>query len=111
MDMIASQISKVTVKAKAIQKGLYCLLSAILAFLLCSLLEAASVLEEAFGVVALGIHILGLCLFFAGIGWAIRELTLSLTPLEEESAYLETLADQHMAKSQSGKEKQIAKAA
>lgn len=111
LEMIDSQITKVTVKAKAIQKGLYCLLSAVLAFLICSLLGAAAVLHESVGVVALGMHVLGLSLFLVGIGWAIRELTLSLTPLEEESAYLEILTAQHVAKSQTIQKIKVAKSA
>lgn len=111
LELIDSQIGKVTVKAKAIQKGLYCLLAAVLAFLLCSLFEAASVWHESLGVVALGIHVLGLCLFFVGVGWAMRELTLSLTPLEEESAYLETLTNRRLAKTLNVQEITTAKAA
>lgn len=111
LEMIDSQITKVTVKAKAIQKGLYCLLSAVLAFLICSLLGAAAVLHESVGVIALGMHVLGLSLFLVGIGWAIRELTLSLTPLEEESAYLEILTAQHVSRSQSIQKIKVAKSA
>lgn len=111
LELIDSQITKVTVKAKAIQKGLYCLLSAVLAFLICSLLGAGAVLHESVGLVALGMHVLGLSLFLVGIGWAIRELTLSLTPLEEESAYLEVLTAQHVARSQSIQKITVAKSA
>lgn len=98
LNLIDSQITQVTLKGKAIQKALFCLLSAILAFLSCSLLAAAVVLHQAFGLLALAMHIAGLSLFLAGVGWAIRELTLSITPLEEESAYLETLTAQRMAR-------------
>jgi hypothetical protein len=45
-------------------------------------------------------HVLGISLSFAGIGWAIRELTLSLTPLEEESAYLEVRSGKPLARNQ-----------
>lgn len=95
LDMIDSQIRKVTLKAKAIQKGLYCLLSAVLAFLICSLLTPAVLLHESIGIAALGMHVVGLLLFLAGIGCAIRELSLSLIPLEEENASLEILTAQH----------------
>lgn len=100
LQMLDTQIAKVTIKAKTIQKGLYCLLSAVLAFFLCSVLSAAAVLYEPLGMVALAMHFLGLVLCFVGIGWAIRELTLSLTPLQEESAYLDILTTQHLARSQ-----------
>jgi len=100
LDMLDSQIVKVTVKARMIQKGLYCLLAAIAALLLCSLCAGATVLCEWAGMIALGMGSLGLSLFLVGLGWAMRELTLSLTPLEEESAYLEVLTAHHLAKSQ-----------
>jgi len=67
------------------------------AFLICSLLGAATVFHESFGLVALGMHVLGLLLFLAGISWAIWELRLSLTPLEEERAYLEIWTAQQAA--------------
>lgn len=108
LEMTDSQIAKVTVKVKAIQNALYCLLSAILAFLLCSLLDAATVLHESIGLLAVGMHVVGIFLFFVGIGWAIRELTLSLSPLEEERAYLEVLANQRLAKSRSDQTLKVA---
>jgi len=111
LDMLESQIAKVTFKAKTIQKGLYCLLSAVLAFLLCSLFFSTAVLYEWSGVVAIVMHILGLFLFLAGIVCAIRELTLSLTPLEEESEYLEIVTAHRLAKSEYGKTFRIAKTA
>src|SRR5262249_12079849 len=100
LDLIDSQIRKVTGKARAVQKGLYCLLGAVLAFLLCSLLAGAAVLHESLGWAALAMHVLGISLFCAGIGWAIRELTRSLTPLEGESAYLEAWTGKRLARSQ-----------
>jgi hypothetical protein len=111
LDLLDSQIAKVTVKAKAIQKGLYCLLSAVLAFLLCSFFAAAAVLHERIGVLAIVMHMLGLSLFLIGIVWAIGELTHSLTPLEEESSYLETLTAHRLASSQSLKRLRMAKSA
>jgi len=111
LDMLDSQIVEVTVKARMIQKGLYCLLAAIAAFLLCSLFAGATVLHEWVGMVALGMGFLGLSLFLIGLGWAMRELTLSLIPLEEESAYLEVLTAHHLAKSQDGKMLKVAKSA
>ena len=111
LDMLNSQIVGVTVKARAIQKGLYCLLAAIAAFLFCSLFSAATVLHEWLGMVALGMGILGLSLFLVGLAWAMRELTLSLTPMEEETAYLEVLTAHHLAKSQGGKKLKVAESA
>ena len=74
-----------TVKAKAILKGLYSLLTAVLAFLLCPLFAAAAVLHGWVGVLVIVMHVLGLSLFLVGIVCAMGELTHSLTPLEGES--------------------------
>ena len=103
LNLLNSQIVGVTVKARVIQKGLYCMLAAIAAFLLCSLFSGATVLHEWIGMVALGTDILGIALFLVGLGWAMRELTLSLIPLEEESAYLEVLTAHYLKKSQNKK--------
>ena len=111
LGMLDSQIVGITVKARAIQKGLLCLLAAIAAFLLCSLFAGATVLHEWVGMVALGMGFLGLSLFLVGLGWAMRELTLSLSPLEEETAYLNVLTSHHLAKSQGGKRLKVAESA
>lgn len=109
--LIDSQISKVTAKAKLIQRGLFFSLSAVLAFLFCSMLAAISVLHESIGFVALAIHMVGLTLFASGIGWALRELSLSLSPLEEESSYLASLTMQHEAPLEPASDIKIGKAA
>ena len=100
-----------TVKAKALQKGLFCLLAAVLAFLLCSLLAAATGLHAAAGAVALAMHIVGLALCFAGIGWAIRELALSISPLEEEAAFLDALAAHAIARAEGNRPERRSRAA
>ena len=89
-----SQIAQMTAKARMIQRALFCLMCAILAFLLCSLLTAVAVFHDSIGVVALAADVIGLILFASGIGWALKELVLSLSPLEEESSYLKSLADE-----------------
>lgn len=111
LDLLDSQIVAVTIKARSIQKGLYFLLAAIAAFLLCSLFFGATVLNEWIGMVALGMGFLGLSLFLAGLGWAMRELTLSLTPLEEENTYLEVLTANQLAKSAGENRLKVAKRA
>ena len=111
MDMLDSQIVGVTAKAKLIQKGLYCLLAAIGAFLLCSLFAGATELFEWIGMIALGMGVLGLSLFLLGVGWAMWELKLSLIPLEEENAYLEALTAFHLAKAQGGNRLKVAESA
>jgi hypothetical protein len=111
LDMLDSQIEEVTLKAKVMQKGLYYLLTSMAAFLVCSLFAGATVLHEWMGMIALGMHFIGLCLFLVGLGWAMRELTLSVTPLEEESAYLKVLTAHHLEKSRSGHKPRLAKCA
>jgi hypothetical protein len=111
LEMVDSQVAKVKIKARAIQRGLYCLMSAILAFLSCSLLTPATEFHVSMGMLAIGIYVLGVLLFIAGIGWAIRELALSLIPLEEESACLNLLTAQHQAKSQVETRPKLAKPA
>lgn len=86
------QAAAAVVKARLVRRGLFCLLAAVAAFLVCSLLGVAATLHPALGVAALVVHVVGLVLFLAGIGWAARELALSLTPMEEEAAHLEMMA-------------------
>ena len=109
LEMLDSQIEKVTVKAKMVRKGLYYLLASIVVFLLCTLFTGATAWHEWVGMVALGMHFLGLSLFLVELGWAMRELTLSLAPLEEESADLKVLAAYHLEKSRSGHKTRLAK--
>ena len=111
LDMLDSQIMGITVKARVIQKGLYCLLAAIAAFLLCSLFAGVTELHEWVGLVALAMFFLGLSLFLVGLGWAMWELKLSLSPLEEESTYLKTLAALYRAKSHGGNRLKVAESA
>jgi hypothetical protein len=97
-EMVDLQIVKVTRKAKTVRNGLYCLLSAVVAFLFCSLFAAASVMREELSILALTAHIVGLLLFVAGVCWAICELMLSIAPVDDQSNYLETAFVSHFAK-------------
>jgi hypothetical protein len=90
----SSQIGKITHKAKVVRRSLYCLLASIVAFLGCSLFAAASVLDSRFGAMAVAAYVLGLLSFGSGIGWAIRELALSIAPLDEMNAYLDAAMKQ-----------------
>ena len=111
LDMLDSQIKEVIVKAKVIQKSLFCMLAAISAFLLCSLFAGATALNVWFGIFALGMGVLGISLFLIGLGLAIRELSLSLVPLDEENAYLEVVKANRLAKLNAGRNLKIAKSA
>jgi hypothetical protein len=108
IEMLNSQVVGVTGKARVIQKSLYCLLAAIVAFLLCSLFAGATELQEGIGMIALAMALIGLGLFLGGIGLAMWELRLSLTPLEEENAYLEALTARYLARSKGGSNLKIA---
>ena len=111
MDLLDSQIVGVTVKARMTQKSLYFLLAAIAAFLRCSLFAGITELHEWVGMISLGMGFLGLSLFLIGLGWAMWELKLSLSPLEEESTYLKTLAALYRAKSHGGNRLKVAESA
>jgi len=102
LDMLDSQIVGVTGKARVIQKGLYCLLAAMATFLFCSLFAGATELHPWVGLVALVLFFVGVSLFLVGLGCAMWELKVSLSPLEEESSYLKTLAALHLAKAHGG---------
>lgn len=97
LEMLDTQIDVVTVKARMIQKGLMCLLAAIAAFLVCSLFAGAAALHEGIGLASIVMGAFGNILFLAGLGWAMRELMRSLSPLEEESNYLKVVSD-HFSK-------------
>lgn len=112
LDMLDSQISEVTVKARLIQKALFCMLAAISAVLCCSLFAGATVLLNAwFGIASLGACVLGIFFFLFGTGLAMRELSLSLTPLEEENAYLEVVKVHRLRKLNSDRSLKIAESA
>ena len=111
LDMLDAQIAAVTAKAKMIQNGLCCLLGAIVALLLCTVFAGFAVVFEWFGPVALATGFLAVCLFIVGLGWGLREVLWAMSPLEEETAYLEVLRSQHVAKSQERAKPEILKRA
>jgi hypothetical protein len=95
-DALRSQVGQITRKARMVQRGLFCLLSSVIAFLGCSIFAAASEWIEYFGTAAIVMHLLGLLLFVTGIGWAMRELLISISPLDEEHAFIETAVANHI---------------
>jgi hypothetical protein len=100
LGLLDAQVAAVTAKARMVQKGLYYLLAAIVAFLLCAVCAGVATLYDWVGPVALASGLVGVCLFVAGLGWAVREVTCALSPLEEETAYLQALTSQQSVKSQ-----------
>lgn len=94
LELIDSQSAKVTDNAAMIQRGLACLLGACLAFLVCSCLTAASAVIQSLGFVALIAHFVGLTLFACGLGWALKEIRRSLTPLQDERNCLDSWTDE-----------------
>ena len=72
---------------------------AAVAFLLCAVCAGAATVCAWVGPVALASGLGGVCLFIAGLGWAVREVACALSPLEEETAYLQALAAQQMVES------------
>jgi hypothetical protein len=98
LNLMDAQIAAVTAKAKMIQKGLCCLLSAIIAFLSCSVFAGVALVYEWFGIVALSMGLIAVCLFITGVRWAVREVTCAISPLEEEATYLHALRSQYSSK-------------
>lgn len=111
LEILDSQIEQVTDKARMIKNGLYCLLAAIAAFLFCSVFAGAAELNEWLGTAALGLGILGIGLFLNGLRWAMREISLSLSPLEQENAHLKVVTAHYLAKSRSVKVMKFSKSA
>jgi uncharacterized protein YunC (DUF1805 family) len=106
--MLDAQIEAVTAKAKMVRNGLYCLFAAIVALLLCSVFAGLATLHDGFGVAALALGFVGVCLFVGGLGWAVREISCALSPIEEETAYLKVLTTQHGFASQTRSKLKIA---
>lgn len=102
LDMLDSQSEQITEKAKMIKTSLYCFLCAIAAFLFCSVFAGADELYEWVGTAALGAGVLGVGLFLAGLGWALRELSLALDPLQAEKEHLKVVTGIYLAKSTDG---------
>lgn len=111
LTMLDSQIEQVTEKARMIKRGLHCLLEATAAFLVCSVLAGAAELHQWLGMAALGVGVLGVVLFLAGLGWAMRELSHSLRPLEDESDRLKVVATHYLRKSKDMSQFKIAESA
>lgn len=96
LNAVRLQVGQIKCKARMIQKGLYCLLSSVIAFLGCSMFAAVSIWNDRFGAVAVAMHLVGLLLFVSGIAWAMRELRMSISPLDEEHAFIETTFAHHV---------------
>jgi protein-S-isoprenylcysteine O-methyltransferase Ste14 len=111
LDMLDSQIEQLTDKAKMVKQSLYCLLSAIASFLFCSVFAGAANLNEWVGLAALGTGTLGICLFLMGLGWAMRELSQSMIPLEEANDHLKVVTAHYLAKEQNGTNFKMAQSA
>ena len=109
--MLDAQIEQVTEKARMVKQGLHCFLAAIAAFLFCSVLAGAAELHPWISMAAFGTGILGICLFLMGLGWAMWELSLSLTPLEQESRHLKVVTAHYLAKSKESKRFKVAETA
>lgn len=110
LDMLDLQIDQITDKAKMVRKGLVCLLAAIAAFLFCSVLAGAAEIHPWLSMAGFGMGLIGVSLFLIGLAWAMRELSLSLTPLEQESDHLRIVTAHYLAKSR-GRKLKVAESA
>lgn len=111
IEMLDSQSDQITDKARMIKKSLNCLLTAIACFLSCSVCAGAEELNEWMGTAALGMAIAGVSLFIIGLAWAMRELGLSLEPLEAEKRHLKIVTELYMSKSRGERTLKVAKTA
>jgi hypothetical protein len=89
LNMISTQIDRVMKKARLTVLSLSALLSAIAAFVLCSLCAAIGTLLPSLNYVAFAFHLLGLGLFLTAVGIALFEINRSIAPMAEENAYLD----------------------
>ena len=87
------------------------MLTAIAAFLFCSVLTGAEELNPWVGAAALGMGVLGALLFVVGLWWAKRELALSLEPLEAEKEHLKIVTAIYLAKSRGAIAMKVSKSA
>lgn len=108
MDMLDSQSEQITDKARMVKNGLNSLLTAIAAFLFCSVLTGAEELNDWIATAALGMWILGVLLFIVGLSWAMWELSLSLEPLEAEKQHLKVVTEIYLAKSRCARTRKVA---
>ena len=111
LSMLDFQDEYVIEKARIVKRSLYCLLWSIASFLFCSVFAGASEISIWVGRAALATGILGVCLFLTGLGWAIKELSMSLAPLKEEKEHLRTVTAHYLERSRNGTRLKAAKSA
>ncbi len=111
LDMLDSQSEQVLDKARLVKASLNCLLLAIAAFVFCSVFTGAEELNEWIGTAALAMGSLGVALFLSGLGWVMRELSLSLEPLQAEKEHLKAVTAIYLSKSRGSRTLKVAESA
>ncbi|MCC7495793.1 MAG: DUF2721 domain-containing protein [Fimbriimonadaceae bacterium] len=88
------QLLAVTRRARLLQRALLCLLSAVCALLVCSLLLAGGKLATALRPAAFAAFAAGIAAMLLGVGHAMAELWGALEPLRHEGLVVDELADE-----------------
>lgn len=91
LQMLDGQIQQVTQRAHWIRRTLCFLLATIAMLVICSIASALTIVWPWTMVPAMAAFVIGLGLFLAAIGSALRELNWSLEPAELESRFLTEL--------------------
>lgn len=91
LENLAEQTVRIRRRAKLIRATLLCLLSAILALVLSSLLNGLTIVWPAATFAAAGMFIAGMLLLFGGISCALLEMIIALEPAELETEVIAEL--------------------
>lgn len=101
LHVLEAQTAEILKRAGYLRTCLCCLMGSIFAFALCSLAIGLSMtigLLELFVVI---LFVLGMLLLLYGLFFAFRELRISLSPIEMESAFIQKLLSSEMPKERS----------
>ena len=93
LDVLEEQTDHVARRARLIRSTLLCLLSTIGCLTLCSMLTGLSIIAPPAAVFAIALFFAGMLLLLAAVGLAIAELRQALDPVELESQFVASLAD------------------
>ncbi len=88
---LEKQIPRMLGRARILHRALMCLVSGVVAMLVCSLTIGAAMLAPAAMPAAIACFVLGVACMLVGMLFALRELTISLGDVELEAHALEEL--------------------
>lgn len=94
LGMLQVQTTRVTRRAKLIQRTLLCMLLTIACLAICSLFVGLSTICPAAMYVAVPLFVIGLLLLFIGVIFAALELRQALDPVELESRFVQDIVEE-----------------